>query len=190
MLFRSGPLGASCNKVQGIYPSIPNGTVSNNLIYRVVAYAINTGHNSYSSKIVNNTMFGNGNPSLDGGGIVITANDFSTQSHGFIVANNVIYDSQGVGVHEEGSQGANTYSNNLVYGNNTNWGYLNSPHANDVSADPLFVNYIRSGGGNYSLQSTSPAIDKGSSTYAPPIDINGVARPRGAGIDIGAHEDY
>ncbi|WP_238552037.1 right-handed parallel beta-helix repeat-containing protein [Herminiimonas sp. CN] len=182
-----GPLGTTCFRVQGIYPSIPNGTVSNNIIYRVVGYAINTGHNSYTSKIVNNTMFGNGNPSLDGGGIVITANDFATQSHGFIVANNIIYDNQGIGVHEEGSQGANTYTNNLIYGNNTNWGNLGSSHTSDVAAAPQFVNYIRTGGGNYRLGSTSPAIGKGSTSYAPSTDFDAAIRSTTVN-DLGAYK--
>ena len=34
----------------------------------------------------------------------------------------------------------------------------------------------------------SPAIDAGSVVSAPKIDINGVPRPQGAGIDIGPYE--
>ena len=33
-----------------------------------------------------------------------------------------------------------------------------------------------------------PAIDQGSTTLAPKIDIEGVSRPQGAGFDVGAHE--
>ena len=43
---------------------------------------------------------------------------------------------------------------------------------------------------NYEMQHKqgSPAIDAGSSASAPKIDIGGVKRPQGAGIDIGPYE--
>jgi len=41
---------------------------------------------------------------------------------------------------------------------------------------------------DFSLLATSPLINKGRSEGAPETDINGVARPKGAGVDIGAYE--
>jgi hypothetical protein len=61
----------------------------------------------------------------------------------------------------------------------------------NISADPLFRNPAN---GDYHLQTGSPAIDSGTSTLAPPIDPDGVARPsdgNGDGVpvlDIGAYE--
>ncbi len=43
-------------------------------------------------------------------------------------------------------------------------------------------------GDDYSLSSTSPAIDAGETLADVPADILGVARPQGAGFDIGAYE--
>jgi hypothetical protein len=57
-----------------------------------------------------------------------------------------------------------------------------------VSSEPLMVNYQPNGSGDYRLLSSSPAIDRGTSVKAPTIDYAGVARPRGAAIDIGAYE--
>jgi hypothetical protein len=57
-----------------------------------------------------------------------------------------------------------------------------------ISSDPLFKNYLANGAGNYQLYSSSPAIDRGTSTKAPAIDFAGVARPRGAAVDVGAYE--
>ena len=66
--------------------------------------------------------------------------------------------------------------------------YNGLPNTATITADPQFVNYIKTGGGDYHLKSTSPAIDKGISTYAPSTDYDGKVRPQGAGYDIGAYE--
>jgi hypothetical protein len=50
------------------------------------------------------------------------------------------------------------------------------------------VNYKFDGTGDFHLKSTSPAIDKGTSSSAPKTDIDNTPRPQGAGIDIGAYE--
>lgn len=42
--------------------------------------------------------------------------------------------------------------------------------------------------GNYHLLSGSPAIDAGTHAGAPTIDLDGIARPQGAGFDMGAYE--
>lgn len=41
---------------------------------------------------------------------------------------------------------------------------------------------------DFHLLPTSPLIDAGTGAYAPPVDIDGDARPQGAGFDIGADE--
>lgn len=182
-----GPLGTNCFRVQGVYTSIPNVTISNNVIYKVVGYGVTNGHCSYNVKVVNNTLFNNGG-TQEGGGIVMTGNtNCSLASKGNVVANNIVYDNV-IGLHEEGVSSADvtTYTNNLVYGNKINWGSMTMPHSNDVSANPAFVNYIKAGGGNYHLASGSPAISKGSATYAAPKDFDG--KDRGTTVDIGAYE--
>jgi hypothetical protein len=182
-----GPLGTNCYRVQGIYSSIPNVTMSNNVIYRVVGYAAVYGHCTYNGKVLNNTMFNNGGTS-EGGGVVMVGNTNCTlPAKGNVVANNIVYDNV-IGLHEERVTAADVtiYTNNLVFGNKINWGAMRMPHSNDVSANPAFVNYIRTGGGDYRLRSTSPAIGKGSATYAAPADFLG--KVRGTTVDIGAYE--
>jgi hypothetical protein len=59
------------------------------------------------------------------------------------------------------------------------------PGTGNISSDPLFVDAAN---GDYRLQSGSPCIDTGTSEGAPSTDILGVARPQGAGYDMGAYE--
>ena len=54
-----------------------------------------------------------------------------------------------------------------------------------VSGDPAFEDPTAS---DYHLTAESPAVDQGSPDLAPALDYDGVARPSGAGVDIGAFE--
>ncbi len=65
------------------------------------------------------------------------------------------------------------------------WQSATGQDAASSTAEPLFVD---APAGNYRSAPNSPAVDKGTSTDAPAVDIEGVARPQGAGFDIGAYE--
>jgi len=78
-----------------------------------------------------------------------------------------------------------TWDSNNVWGNTTNYAGDSAASATDLSVDPLMVNVSAS---NMRLQPGSPLIDSGSSTDAPSNDWDGLARPSGAGWDIGADE--
>ena len=54
----------------------------------------------------------------------------------------------------------------------------------NISADPAYASYPR----DLHLTAPSPCIDQGTSDQAPPSDVEGKARPAGAGYDIGAYE--
>ncbi|WP_158289250.1 discoidin domain-containing protein [Paenibacillus flagellatus] len=56
---------------------------------------------------------------------------------------------------------------------------------NDVQANPLFVN---ASGDDFHLQSTSPAINAGTTVSGVTTDKDGVSRPQGAAFDLGAFE--
>lgn len=183
------------NKAQGIYPSINNVSVVNNLIYRVRAYAIDFGHAASTGVIENNTIFSCGqsvaSASNDGGGIVIEETNVAGAAavSGFSIRNNIIYDCQtGYGLHEEGTTGVNTYTNNCSFGNYSNWGPLGgSTHSADVSSDPLFYNYQADGSGDYRLTIGSPCLNAGVTANVT-TDALGQSRPLGASIDLGAFE--
>ncbi|MCD4739693.1 right-handed parallel beta-helix repeat-containing protein, partial [archaeon] len=64
-------------------------------------------------------------------------------------------------------------------------GYTQVTGEDAIIADPLFVD---ADAGDFHLQENSPAIDNGSSIYAPNVDFDGVGRPQGTTYDIGAFE--
>jgi hypothetical protein len=174
----------ACNTVQGIYVTNQNNRVANNVISGVAAVGINSWHGATGSTMVNNTIFNNKM------GIVIGHGDGGATSAGTsnnYVANNIIF-RNAYGITEMGKVGTNNrYPNNLVFNTGRSW-LVKGAVSGTVAADPQFVNYQASGTGDYRLKSTSPAINKGTATLAPKFDINGLARPRGGAVDIGAYE--
>ena len=174
-----------CKFIQGIYMST-SGTVKNNLVYAIGKSAIQLWHDANNVIITNNTVFGNDTGIKVGGGDFYH-NTINDNTH---VSNNIIFDNL-TGIAETGVTGTNnTYTNNLVFKNTTvNFQLKNgNTHTGTISADPQFVNYHRTGGGDYRLRATSPAIDKGSAKDAPSSDIIRTPRPQYGADDIGAYE--
>ena len=177
--------GGTCNTVQGIYISNTKNVITNNVVSGIAAVAIQQWHGATDSTIVNNTVFHSKMGILIGQG---DAGATSTGSQNNYVANNIAYDNKYYGIIESGKVGGNNrYVNNLVTASGTNWKVKGSV-SGSISSNPLFVNYQANGSGNYRLSSSSPAIDRGAATLAPKVDIAGVARPRGAAVDVGAYE--
>lgn len=60
----------------------------------------------------------------------------------------------------------------------------------EVTTDPLLGPLADNGGPTptMALGVGSPAIDAGAAAGSPPVDQRGIARPQGAGVDIGAYE--
>lgn len=177
----------SCNTVQGIYIANANNVVRNNIVSGVAAVGIQQWHGATASTIVNNTVFRNKH------GILIGQGDSGTTAAGSsnnYVANNIVYDNTTYGIVEAGVVGTgNRYINNLVFkSGSTNMRLTKGSASGTIQSNPLFVSYLANGTGNYRVLSGSPAIDRGTATKAPATDIALVARPRGAGFDIGAYE--
>ena len=178
-----GPTG--CRYIQGIYMST-SGRVINNLVYRVAEAGIHLWHDATKVVITNNTV------TTSHTGIVIGGGDFyytagpDDYTH---VHNNIVYDNY-YGISEQGKTGVhNTYQNNLVNGNTINWTLKNGlTHTGTVNSNPLFMAYSRTATPNLHLTSSSPAIGRGTSSYAYPTDIDGRPRNSTTGFDIGAYQ--
>ena len=187
----------ACNGVQGIYHSNLRGHIYNNIVYRVSAWGIHLWHAATDVMIANNTVFRNGSASM-GGGMEFGSGDAPggvvvNNTH---IVNNIVYDNPGASIATFCYSGVscigstNTVENNLVYGNGRGVSLQTGTAIGTVAASPQFVNYLAAGGGNYALMSTSPAVNKGATHYAPGYDIDGVLRPKGSALDIGAYESF
>ena len=164
---------------------------SNNIIYKVGYGGVHLWHDANRVNIVNNTIFDTPKAILVGTG---QRYKLTVPGDYINVANNILVDN-GYGIIEEsdgsGNGQNNYYVNNLHYRNKVNEAInsYNKPHiSGSVVADPMFVNYQISGGGDYHVKSGSPTISKGSATYAPAIDFDGKARANTSSDDLGAYE--
>jgi hypothetical protein len=179
--------------IHGVYVNGCKYTVvSNNIIINVAAgLAINTYHSPVSNAtIMNNTLLNNyGGIDIGSDGTGSNVTDYN------YVANNIVAytgpNDDGIRECCSGSNigSHNTYTNNLVYKNSSNYGFYNSDYAqNPIMSNPDFVNYTGDYTGDYHLQSGSPAIDAGVSTNAPATDFEGGTRPVNNLWDVGAYE--
>jgi parallel beta-helix repeat protein len=192
-----GCTGGTNPGIHGIYQASPNSIVANNVIHDVRNHGIVVYKSGGAPGGV--TIFGNmvynadvGISSINGSGNKIYNNivrnigccALRIKDSSSIWANNTVYAS-GVGI-EIGSSG-NTIRNNIAYQNGTNisGGSGNTLSNNLNGTDPKFVN---AGGGDFRLQSTSPAINAGTAVSEVTADFGGVARPQGSAYDIGAYE--
>lgn len=181
-IFNIGP--ASCNTVQGIYFSTRGGLIQNNVVGRVAAWGIHMWHEATDVTISNNTVF-----NAASGGIVVGAGESSVVASNCKVHNNIVRDTP-YGIYEYGQNAAsNVYSNNLVFNTPTGIKLQGKSATGTLTGDPHMVDYRADGTGDYHLRSTSIAIDAGVSNSAvPTVDFEGVARPQGKAVDLGAFE--
>lgn len=192
----------------GIYSSGTNtGQITNNIISNNIASAYGGGiFFSGSNPAISNNII-RGNDGDYGGGAIYcdTGNDISAP----LIVNNTITANKsrfsgGIGV---GYRSRPVVVNCIIWGNQVSdysYGYggpqeatyscigtgLNTGTTN-ITTDPLWVDAPN---GNYQLRVDSPVVNKGTKNIpaypsAPPVtDILGVARPTGAGVDMGAYE--
>ena len=150
--------------------------IQNNLIYGNTRAGIQSDakHEETDLFVVNNTLFDN-----DGDGMV-----FNKSALQVVLANNIVLGSGGYGLVCNGADDPQAAHNALwlnAYGDYSGC----APGVSDISADPLLLDPAA---GDFHLAFGSPCIDAGTSTGAPPADFEGIARPQGGGVDIGAYE--
>ena len=125
--------------------------------------------------VVNNLLYDND------AGIQILSGATETK-----IYHNTIASTTGVGIQCNSGASGVLVTNNIAF--TTGGGILNNCAATlttNLTTDPLFTN---AAGDIYTLQDTSPAINMGTSLPAVTVAFDGVLRPQGPQVDIGAYE--
>lgn len=193
-IYNNGVGGGSGINMDGVQ----NSRIENNLLYNnhssgISLYRIDGGGGSSGNVVVNNTVLeaSNGRWALN----------IQSGSTGNTVRNNILlndHPSRGaVDISADSLSGFASDYNAVISRFTTNGGNSNQTlaqwqastgqdlHSFVATASALFANPA---GDDYHLKSGSPAINTGTSSFAPPADFAGLPRPAGAAIDIGAYE--
>ncbi len=177
----SAEAGGTANDIH-IYNNIVSGA---QVGIRIPEYNDGTKSDIKNIEVINNNIYNNGGSNLGGGGGIWIGQYPNSYINGLVVRNNIVSQNYQYQIMQTpNANNANiVIDNNLIDGYN---GYTNEIlGTSNITGNPLFVN---TNGGDFHLQSTSPAIDKGSPVNAPNIDFDGKYRPSGSGYDIGAFE--
>jgi hypothetical protein len=135
--------------------------------------------------IVNNTLSGNRNVTSGsaGTGILVYFDTAPSTPITATIVNNILVNGAACGLDLHNPPAVVDHHND-VSGNANDYCEAATSTGN-MSADPLFVN---AAAGDYHLNAVSLAINAGSNPEAPATDKDGVSRPQGLFVDIGAYE--
>jgi parallel beta-helix repeat protein len=148
-------------------------TVANNVI------VYNASHGIVASGLVSNAILVNNTIASNKLGVFAWSSVITT------VRNNIVVNNTEGGIVVGGGGQIGQMDHNDSWGNAGSNYPAAPPGAGNISSDPLFANPSALA---YGLRPGSPAIDTGSLADAPAYDKDGISRPQGGGIDMGAYE--
>ncbi len=130
-------------------------------------------------RVINNTLYDNGWPTMNWAGGIIFGN---MDAEDVVIRNNICSNNIYQIIVEVDDLSELTIDHNLTEGDK---GYPDEIFDKSFEGNPDFVDATK---GDFHLGSNSDAIDKGSSELAPEVDFDGNKRPNGAEYDVGAFE--
>jgi hypothetical protein len=166
----------------GIYAHADNVTIINNIFYNMNrGWSIQLADGASNWLVANNT-FAFGNANGETGDVM-----FWGSNTGIDIRNNIFYRPNSYAMTRYAATVSCTFDHNMIYGVT---GVMSdtsgcSVGTNQIGADPRFANPSSY---DFHLQSGSPAIDSGIALAAVTTDIDGIARPQGSALDLGARE--
>lgn len=192
IIYGNGAGGGSGINMDGVSDSV----VRNNLIYDhhssgISMYRIDGGTGSRNNLVVNNTII----VASDGRWAI----NISNGSTGNRIFNNILFSHHSfrgaITIDATSRTGFSSDYNSVmdrfsIDGGSTRIG-LASWRALGYDAHSFIAapqDHFVAIGSDYRLRSDSPAVDTGTATAAPPLDLDGVSRPQGLAVDIGAYE--
>ncbi len=168
LLYNNHASGISLYQIDGGGGSSGDVVVNNTIIEASDArWALNIQANSANTTVRNNILLNN-NPSH--GAIDITSDSLTTLSSDYNVVTSRFTPNDG-----------NSFQTLAQWQSTTG----EDVHSLVATAAQLFANVS---GNDYRLKSGSPAVNSGTSSFAPPGDLIGLPRPAGGDYDIGAYE--
>ena len=194
VIYGNGAGGGSGINCDGVQDSL----IRNNLIYDqhasgISLYQIDGGGPSSGNRVLNNTVLiaSNGRWALniqDGAVNTTARNNILLNAHPFRGSIDISFDSlpgftddHNAVMDRFTSDGGDSILTLVEWQQETGL----DAHSFVATQAALFVD---AGSDDYHLSPTSPALDAGETRADVPTDIAGVARPQGAGFDIGAYE--
>lgn len=209
------PSGPNCNGdpdcvlKHGLYLTGANWTITNNLIYDNMTFGLQANsqtataspnaatYSGFSGLVAHNVFAYQRNRA----GIVLWHNNADIT--GLTIENNIFYEnSQNIGSSQAFSYTSGctsgctaTIRNNIYYSTGSGTAFSSGTCNNctvtgTINANPSMVNAPATvpASPNFSLQSSSPAIDAGVTVPRVTVDFAGIPRPQGPSFDIGAYE--
>ncbi len=179
-----------------VYNGYAGQAAGNNVIRNNRVYNNGTGAMGFGTGITvgcgdNNLVYNNlvyGNNAAGAGGIYVSSFGAPTSPTNTKIYNNTVYANAGQGVLVAGDSSSAAVRNNILYSNGTDYVDSGSGTAADHNLVGINPGFTNASSGDFSLQSTSSAIDAGVTLTVVPTDIKGTTRPQGAACDIGAYE--